>query len=689
MRLRFAVPVTLFMLLAPAAYADPAEATAPVDDQPIYHCQKKVESVAITFKPEVDLKELTAWAVGFTCKNFTWEPRVIASGKKVTLIVPNKLTPGEAYRVFLGALSTMGLTVVPKGSVLEVVDESRAKRSTVPMLHDETGEQVVRTVYRPEHAQADIVAKAMEVAKSDAGEIASAGTLLLITDYASHLRDMLAIARLVDVEGGSDAIYTIPLLHADGQEVAKVIEGLAATGGKEPAPTKVMVDARTNTLILAGSEPAYRRAAALAQRLDADVGADSGSTMRVYQLASAIADDVAKTLNAAVQDQQPQGQPGRPGQPAVALEGKVKVIADVATNKLLITSSARDFYALRDVIRELDQPRRQIYIEAMIMEVQLGNSVQGGVSAHGGYEAKDGTPLFFGGVQTAQLSSTNTSSLASLAGLLGGIVGAPLSNSQSLLGTSIPSYGVLFQALASNGKTEILSKPTFIALDNVETKFKVGTNVPYERGVSYNGVTGGALPPGAAQKQIERIDLLLELDVTPHISGGDTVQLAIKHESKDLGDKEELGITWTVRGFETGVVVHDQQTAMIGGILQQRVYDTEQKVPILGDVPLLGYLFKYKTKIKKKSNLVILLTPYILHDSLDVEMIRQRKLREYDEFSSSMRVLDHAELEPKIDYRRKRGLVEEINRNVQSVEEDIAARGAITPPKTPEGGVIK
>ena len=285
-----------------------------------------------------------------------------------------------------------------------------------------------------------------------------------------------------------------------------------------------------------------------------------------------------------------------------------------------------------------------------------------------------------GGVQSSTLKSVNPASLASLTGLIGGLIGSPLTNSQTFLGTSIPSYAILFQALANQDNSNILSAPHIIAIDNEKAEFSVGNNIPYKAGLSFGGLptAGGTTNPiGSIGQNIQREKLNLTLNVTPHISSNDAVRLEIEQETKDLGGKDpELGPTWAERKLKTQVVVHDQESVVIGGLIQEREVYNATKVPLLGDIPLLGYLFKYTTKQKKKTNLLILLTPYIIKDQLDLAQIRERKVREYREFASSFANLNDKKYEPRIDYRRKRGLIEEINRIVQGVEEDLAVLNA-------------
>lgn len=697
-----------------SAQPSPAPAT---EDEALYACKKRTGQVAVTFKPETELKDLITWVMGFTCKNFILDPRIVSTGKKVTVIAPNKMSAGEAYNVFLVALSTMGLTVVPKGNMMRIVESATAKSETVPIYKKGVPgntDQIVRYILRPSHANIETLRGALDSIRSPAGNVQVAGTMLIITDYASQVRDMMSLARSIDIPGGSDGIYTIPVKNADAtalatklNEILGISAGAQATGGNvtagkrapgtaggadevsEAVPSKILVDDRTNTLIVVSSEPGYYRVKALVERLDISLDTEGGTSIRVHPLENALAEELATTLNAAMgQSGQAQGganQGRRPGQAAApaptpvgdlgtSLEGQVRVIGDKPTNSLIVMSSGRDYIAIKDVIRRLDQPRRQIFIEALILEVQLSKDLAIGTSSHGGLPVGD-SALAIGGVQTPSLKSLDLTTLAAATGLIGGLVGAPLANSQSFLGTSIPSYGILFQALATQDNSNILSAPHVIAIDNEKAEFSVGNNIPYKAGLSFGGFglpqAGAQSLPGGIGQNIQREKLNLTLNVTPHISSNDAVRLEIEQETKDIGGSDpELGPTWTERKLKTQVVVHDQQSVVIGGLIQEKDIYNVTKVPLLGDIPILGYLFKYSTKSKRKTNLLILLTPYIIKDQLDLQAIRERKVREREEFVRSFTTLNEMKYEPKLDYRRKRGMVEEINRAVQSVEQD-------------------
>jgi general secretion pathway protein D len=731
--------LALFLVVAVAplrpAFAQPAAGSGDTkppaaEDEALYSCKRRQGPVAVTFKPETELKDLITWVMGFTCKNFILDPRIVSTGKKVTVIAPNKMSQEEAYNVFLAALSTMGLTIIPKGNIYRIVESATAKSETVPIMRGGVPgnqDQVVRYILHPSYAPVETLRAALDSIRSSAGNVQSAGNVIIITDYASQVRDMLSLAKTIDVPGNNEGIYTIPVKHADAtqlqlklNEILGITAGPGAAGAPSPprggrvaaagadkaataddisgaVPSKILVDDRTNTLIVVSSEPGYERVKALVDRLDIALDTEGGAAIRVYPLENALAEELATTLTNALQGGQNRGgvagTPGRPGAPPAtvsvpgageaALEGQVRVIGDKPTNSLIVMSGGRDYFAIRDVIKRLDQPRRQIFIEAMILEVQISKETDLGTSSHGGYPTAGGS-LIIGGVQTPNLKSLNLSSLISATGLIGGLIGAPLTNSQTFLGTSIPSYAVLFQAMANQANTNILSAPHIIAIDNEKAEFSVGNNIPYKAGLSFGGFglpaaggAAGSAVPGSIGQNIQREKLNLTLNVTPHISSNDSVRLELEQETKDIGDKDpELGPTWTERKLKTQVVVHDQESVVIGGLIQERDVYNVTKVPLLGDIPILGYLFKYSTKSKRKTNLLILLTPYIIKDQLDLMTIRERKNREYHEFTAAFSSLNDAKYEPRIDYRRKRGVVEEINRAIQSVEDDMAAIGA-------------
>jgi general secretion pathway protein D len=711
---------------APAAGATPPAGDKPAsgEDETLYSCKKARGAVTVSFKPETELKDLITWVMGFTCKNFIYDSSILSRSKKITIVSPLKMSPQEAYRVFLVSLSTMGLTVVPKGSVLRIVESSNAKSESVPVLRRGTpgnADEVVRVVMRPNYLSLNELSNAVNAVKSSVGAVQPVpeANALIITDWASHARDMVSLVRELDRPMPSSGVYTIKVQYADAKEMATKLSeilnmtGAAATNrspgapGAAPGagaptdiasavPAKILADERTNTLLLLSNEAGYLRVRALVKRLDVAMdteGADG--SIHVYPLENATAEELAQTLNNALQGQASQqqnrrGQPGQnvpqaprpapvPGDIGAAFEGQVRVTHDAPTNSLVIVASGRDFVALSQVIRDLDISRRQVFIEAVILEVNLKSGLDVGSSFHGGVPVDGNEGAVVGGLQSSSLKSLNVASLASAAGLIGGLIGPELEGSKELLGTSIPSYAVLFQALATSTNSNLLSSPSIIASDNEESEISVGQTIPYIGGISTiggfglpgTGGTGGI--GGIPQLNVQREKLNLTMKIKPHISGTERVRLDLELEIKDLGgDDPQLGPIWNERKIKTSVVVPDQESIAIGGLISDKVVYGEEKIPFLGDIPILGYLFKSTTKTKTKSNLLVLLTPYVVQDHLDINTIVERKVRERNEFVRSFGHLEDAKYLPKVDYRRKRGLIEEINRALVTIESEAA-----------------
>jgi len=720
-RVAAAVLVLLALALARPAAAQPAggggdNGEAPGEDAQLYQCKKAKAASAVTLKPETELKDLLTWAMSFTCKNFIYESSILQRSKKLTVIAPNSMSPQQAYRLFLVGLSTMGLTVVPKGNVLRVVEAANAKGETVPIYRrgsPANSDDVVRLILRPQHIAVEDMSNALSVVKSQIGVIqpvAKAG-VLVVTDYSSHVRDMVTLVKELDQPATGEGIYTITVHYADAVQLAAKLSEILGTntpavavGGKgqpmgsNPAevaaavPSKILADERTNSLILLSSEAGYLRVRALVERLDVPMeGADSGS-IHVHRLENASAEELAQTLNQALTGAAPQQNAAGPRRNlpqagprtnaaavdgGAAFEGQVRITHDAPTNSLVVLSSGRDFQALKEVVRDLDVPRRQVFIEAVILELNVGNGLDLGSSFHGGVPiGSNNDGVLMGGVQHSDLRSLDLSTLAAATGLIGGLIGPILPQSQDLLGTSIPSYAVLFQALAKSSNVNVLSSPHILATNNEEAEISVGQNIPYVGGINFGGFglpstgTGGSAS-SFGQFSIQRQDIQLSMKITPAINASDMVRLKIEQEIQDVGDRDpQLGPTWTKRKIKTTVVVRDQQSIVIGGLISDRVQYSESKVPFLGDIPILGYLFKFTKRDKKKTNLLILLTPYVIHDQLDLQAIVERKVRERNEFLRAFYNLDKAKYLPRVDYRRKRGLVEEINRTVQDVEKE-------------------
>lgn len=704
---------------------DEAGDSASGEDEALYNCGKAKGKVSVSFKPEVELKDLITWAMGFTCKNFVYGAGIGGRSAKVTIIAPKKMTARQAWRVFLVALQTMGLTVVPKGNVNKIVEAKQSKGESLPLYRKGTPEaksQLVRLVMRPEHIPVDDLATALNALKSGEGQVTTLSNsgIIVVTDYGDNIYAMKSLMREIDRAIVGERIYMIKVVHADATDLAakltevlgtKETKGAATTTtkttrtrkGKKAAatpkkskaevetaiPSKILADEGSNSLIILSNEAAYLRVRSLVKRLDVPMeGQQGGGRIHVYYLENADAQELGTTLNTVITGiAQPaaNAQRGNQRQPAPrsaasagsapAFEGQVRVTHDKPTNSLIIVASVRDMQALKDVIEKLDLPRTQVFIEAVILEVTADSSLNLGTSFHGGKDLSDGS-IVIGGAQHNDLRSLNVASLATQTGMLGGLVGPLLPNAEQLLGTSVPSYGVLFQALATSSNVNVLSSPHLLTTDNEPAEISVGENIPYQSSFSNFGLGGAGGQQGGGfgvpVQSVQRQDVALTLKITPHVNQSNMVRLEIDQEISDIAspDFAGLGPSWSKRSIKTTVVVGDQQTIVIGGLMQDKVTYSESKVPLLGDIPILGYLFKYTQKSKQKANLLVMLTPYIIKDQMDIEQIVQRKVRERDEFVQTFSNFARMTYRPEIDYRRKRGLVEEINHTMMVIERD-------------------
>jgi general secretion pathway protein D len=678
-----------------AAALGALDAAPPGEDEELYRCGKGKAEVAVTFKPGTELADLVAWAMSFTCKNFVYSSRVVAGRSlTVTVVAPSRMTPAEAWRLFLVALHGMNLTVVPKGKVLEIVELPQARRHAVPIVRPggavPAGEQVVRVLFRPARIPVDDLAAALKPLASADGEIvplARAG-LLVVTDTGAHLARMRELVEEIDQGGPEAGVYTLPLSRARAADIAPLLRELLAGDGPaatkaagaeapagEAAPLRVLVDERTNALVLLAARATYGRARALVERLDVDVDGGGGQSAHILALRHGDAVKMAVTLSALLTGAAAAtpADPARPpraagkGDPiAGAALGQVRVTADAESNSLLVWAGGRDFVAVREIVRQLDAPRAQVFIEAMIVEVSSGTFRDVGFAWHGGAVSRRGD-LWFGGLASDSLNSvsfTKTAGEQSWTGLLAGVIGAPIPGVDKLLGTSIPSFTVLFQALAQDDFVDILSSPTLMTTDNIKATLMVGQDVAYKAGVQ--GVSG---TPGVALEVVERQKVGLTLDVTPHVGAGGQVRLDLEITIQDLIGQDELGPTWSERKVTNTVVVRDADTAVIGGLVGRKKRKIVDKIPLLGDLPVLGHLFKTTHSEERKTNLVILLTPYVLADPLERARTVDRAMARRNEVLGALERLDAMEMRPRSDASRQRGLVSEIDRKLREVEE--------------------
>ncbi|MES1171807.1 MAG: type II secretion system protein GspD, partial [Bacteroidota bacterium] len=384
---------------------------------------------------------------------------------------------------------------------------------------------------------------------------------------------------------------------------------------------------------------------------------------------------------------------GGGGQLPMLFDGDMRVSFDRPTNSLIILSSLKDYQVLRRVIEKLDSPRKQIFVEALVMEVALDKTRNLGASFHG---AIPGVP-FFGktGLILGGLNATKTlvpggllSGGDSLLGLAAGIIGQPVLGSGAALGlptstsTDIPAFGVLVTALQTNNDVNVLSMPHLLIMNNEDGEISVGQNLPFQ-GASFGGGApgaGGILGGlGGFATPVQRTDVALKMKLTPHVNEHDMIRLEVDEEIQDIlsTNFNGLGPATSKRSAKTTVVARDQQTIVIGGLMSDRTVETVTKIPLLGDIPILGFFFRNTKKQVQKTNILIALTPYVINDQADLRRVLEKKMKERREFVERFGSQDVVNPEAAIDYRRKRGMLEEINRMAKDIEADVGEEQAM------------
>ena len=680
---------------------------------------------------DADLAELVRVIAQLTGKRFIFAPKV--KSVKATIYSPQKVTVAEAYQAFLSILETNGLTVVPHGRFYKIIETQNAAAQGTPVYGSAQGataeDRYITRIHRLSHVGADDAANVLGKFKSPNADITvhAPGNLLIITDSGANIRRMMHILEEIDVGGAGEQVFIEPIHYASAGDVAQRVNelfdvrgggssspspapsagkpgaagssggGAAAAGGGVDRIAKIVADDRTNSLVIVATEKAYLRILELVKRLD--VPQSGEGEIHVLPLQHADAVELSKTLGEiitgakAAGGEAPAGRRGAGAQGGGAaaatgvFEGGIKVSADKATNALVITSSLRDYASLRAVIDRLDQPRRQVFIEAVIMDLQLKRSDSMGVSFHAGsdFSTGAGDGLVYGGNKILNTITPIPTDPDALQGFALGVRGPGISGTSSFLGTgiSIPAFGSFIQALARTGDSDLLSTPHILALDNEKAEISVGDNIPLQTnavsafpGLGAGGAAGGlgALGGlgGLGSVGAPRQDVGTKITITPHLNESNDVRLDVVEDISEQGAPlgGTLGaIPISKRTANTKLVVRDQQTVVIGGLLRSVVSRAEEKIPVLGDIPVLGALFRKRSNTMEKRNLVLILTPYIIRSQEDLRTVFERKMQERQEFLDRYFVFSDNDYTPPRDYSRLNGLVEDIRQSYFAVEE--------------------
>lgn len=577
---------------------------------------------------DADIRALISTVSKFTGKNFIIDPRVKA---KVTVISAKTLTPEEVYEVFLSVLQVHGYAAVPTGSVIKIVPEVNAKQGPLPLSGTKDvfpDDELVTKVLRLDHVPASQLVPILRPLVPQQGHLAAYNptNTLIITDHSGNIQRLIKIIGEVD-RPDSDELEIIPLKHASASELVRILNSLSGPASSKEGmnDVKLAADDRTNSILVTGDRAGRLKTRATVSYLDTPLEDGSGNTHVIY-LKYAKAENLVKILTGL------KDQGAKTANTAAAKVASAKVTSgsvisqnaiiqsDEETNALIVTADPNTVKNLKSVIRQLDIRRAQVLIEAIIAEITTSNDKEVGVGfAVDGTQRDSGAlPVGvsnFAGVGDLLLSVASGTSPTSLpSGLSFGI------GDESNSGVR---YGALLRALQTDQNTNILSTPNIVTLDNEEAELIVGQNLPFVTG-SFTGT--GSTDPQNPFQTIERQDVGLTLKVTPQINEGDTVKLVLEQETSSvIPGTVELGIATRKRSIKTSVLVDDGGILILGGLIQEEVTDTESKVPLLGDIPVLGFLFRSQSTTKSKANLMVFLRPSILRDHKDATFVTNEK----------------------------------------------------------------
>lgn len=661
---------------------------------------------------KADIIDIVKFISELTCKNFII-PDNLRQGK-ITIMSPEPISAEEVYRAFLSALEVNKITIVPAGKYLKLMGQRESISATIPtIVGDEKypiDDRMITKIVRVKYVDPNTLLPTLKQLASKDGDIFlyAPTNALIISDTGNNLHRLEKIMEELDKPGFVQEIHLYPLTYAVASQIAEKLTNIfdvkggqggapapafrpAPAPGEQPQSTrekkddedtkisKIIADDRTNKLIIIATKKSFEDIVEVIKKLDVPVPGEG--QVHVYYLQYADADQLANTLSQLAQGYKgakgastpkpPTAAPAAPGASAELFQGEIKITADKSTNSLLIIANQNDYKNLVKVIEKLDVRRRQVFVEAVIMEVSLDKRKSAGLAFNAGMGMEyDGQKFpVFAGTMLGGLNSLvlEPSSLAQLGGFVSGAQGPPVEGVELGGATkiSLPSFGVILRALQANSDVNVLSTPHILTTDNEDAEILVGQNIPYQAGFT-SSLGGANLTSWTPIVSIQRQDVALKMKIKPQINQSDYVKLNIEQEVSEVaGTDPVLGPTTTKRSAKTVVVVKDQQTVAIGGLMRDNQSVSVSKVPILGDIPIIGWLFKNKETKTTKTNLLLFLTPYIISDKEDFRRIFERKMRERKEFIERFYGAG-ADYDIYIDYNKKHGPFFEMNKKMNS-----------------------
>ena len=594
------------------------------------------KGVVLNFS-DVDISTMVKFISDLTGKNFILDDRVKG---KISVYSPAKLTTDEAYNVFTSVLEMKGFTIIPSGKVLKIVPLASAKQAGTRVFtaadHQPVNDAYIARVISLNNISAQDAVSFLQPLVSRDGQITPFGpsNMILVVDAANNIQKVLDLLGLIDTPQRREAGELVFLKNAPAEGVANLVKDWLGGRDKSPktagAPATgggiVIPDTRLNALVLFGSDKDKEDIKRLIALVDVIPPTTSGK-INVYFLEYADATEMVKVLDGFIKGA---ATPGAGQQPGAAAPGqspfessKINVIADKPTNSLVIAASPNDYQSLLQVIQKLDKRRRQVVIQSTIAEISLDKLDEAGVkmSVAGGGASQDvGAAGVFDPFNV--LAGSSPQAIAIIAAI-------------KALGRNVNVFGSV-NALAQYGVLNYLSTPNILTADNKEAEIFVGENIPLVGNIQN---VGGS---GITQQSVNRQDTGILLKITPQITEGEFIKLDIYQEISAVKQNkgQAVDLVTTKRSAKTSVVARNNETIAIGGLIGGRETEDVSKVPLLGDIPGLGWLFKYHSVSKSRTNLLILLTPQIMKDSATMNKATDYRKERFNEFMESEKPLD-------------------------------------------------
>jgi len=636
--------------------AQQPQAQAQPQPQPQPQPQARVEAQARVQGDRVVLNFINAdipsviKAVGeLTGKNFIIDPRV----KGTVIITSSRPVPrSQVYPILLSALRMQGFSAIEGGGVVKIVPEAEAKQNfsvTRGKQLNESGDRIITQVYPLQYESAAQLMPVLRplIGPNNAISVLPSSNTLVITDYADNVRRLNAVIEAVDQPSANDT-ELIKLNHVSAVDVAQSLGRLMAEGAAagQPGSSRLVIvpDMRSNSLLVRSDNPSrIQTLRGLVAGLD--VPGAAGGNIHVVYLRNAEAAKLAETLRSVLSGVAPAalaattfgtmttgtaaGMPSTAGSTgnstgssnssgsASGAAGSDIVLADPATNSLIIRAPDVTYNSLRAVIDKLDARRAQVFIEALIVEVSAEKAAEFGVQWMDLSKLYDSGTNFIGGTNFgARGTGTNIiDAAANLGSVSQGLNVGVVQGTINIPGLGVvTNLGALVKALQSDANSNILSTPNLLTLDNEEAKIVVGQNVPFITGqYAQTGTTTTVAP----FQTIERSDVGVTLKVRPQVSEGGTVKLLIHQEVSNLSSTTTAAadLITNMRSIDSTVLVDDGQIIVLGGLISDLTDGGIEKVPLLGDIPVVGYLFRYEKRKRVKTNLMVFLRPYVLRDA--------------------------------------------------------------------------